>query len=316
MKTRSKKIVIPGSLEVSPRGKKEVSKQSKSPPEGKSRPIRKKGLKSKTFMRANGAQDTPVDGCAWGSDQSESSPYARDRGLGSAVLRFTPKVLDDEGNVIKPEGWDKDVRYLASWEQDFTDEDMDTNKHNDEVEKIQDIAWMVTGFNFVDLAVFEDQVLELMNINWHTCWVPLHMVNLTPKGAQQPLLEIVKLKEEYHQLTLQQRKSLNKSIPNFVTKLLCRQRLLEESKFEVQSAFKYAKTDLSELGLNSQEEVVKCNFKATFEHCSMLFKSKDLWKALYERRLERVNKLLKGNQSPTLKQFKERVEAHLKLLAP
>ena len=206
----------------------------------------------------------------------------------------TPKVRDPVGEVIPPLRWSMMPKYAAKWMLDFSGPS--TAALNKAARHPSQIQWLVSGIPHVILASFKSRIIELVRIKWKPCWVPLHMVIM--RGDQiEKELEIAK--GAYEDLSLPNQEALRRDIPQFVERMLGRVSITSETSFDISQIHRYAIITIDD----NDVEVVRADFKPTYEHCSALGRSRGLWNDLYRRRIEGGEKLSRHSDSPLLQEF-------------
>ena len=236
----------------------------------------------------------------------------------SSVLIKTKRKLLESGECTTPDGWNQQIEYEAKWDLDpfHGDEDeVDPNDYNNEVDDLEDIAWMLSGINHVKVAVYESKVLELMFLSWKPEWVPLHLVSFDFLKLKTQLKV---LKTKYAKLNEDAKINLKKDIPHHIKRSLALYRLSDGSKFLIKQVIKFAVVKMP--GQRGLLEVVKVDFRHTYEHCSALFRNEKAYESLYRRRIEGAKAFLKVNDDlnsvEIMQNFVTRSETELrKLLA-
>lgn len=218
----------------------------------------------------------------------------------------TPKAVDGSGEVVPPDDWHKNKRYAALWDLDFSGPEVDPDEYNAMVSEVTDLAWLVAGIRHCKLAVLGSTVLELVNLTWKPCWVPLHMVEIdSPKLEEQLKQE----KTRYKKLGPKGKFNRRKTIPQHVNRVMAIWRLTKETTFLLRQINQYAIVPVPDLGENI--EVIKADFRDTYEHSSALFMNKKLWADLLVRRVEAANCFNKENKSSLVEEFKARAQQGL-----
>ena len=240
-------------------------------------------------------------------DSSSAATTANGLGPSAIPIGFTGtfvrtrKVRDAGGDIVLPDDWAKDPSYEARRPQDLQDTSVDLI--NRKAEDTEGIAWHLTGLGHVKLALFRSKVLEEVFINWKPCWVPLHLIYW--ENQDKLASQLVEEKKTYEALPNQNKSLLRKNIPQFVGRILARASIMREDCFDARQIIKYARIIVKEKGVPKEIEVVKADFKPTYEHCSSLVDTKTLWLELYERRLEACTSMLKTSKSKVLKKFQQ-----------
>ena len=206
----------------------------------------------------------------------------------------TPKGRDEAGEVIPPVEWDKKPRYAARWIHTFNDPYHDIL--NRKAKRPDQLRWLIAGIPNVILAQHRLKVLELVRIKWKPCWVPLHMTIRTGEVIEKELEES---KNRYDSLSPDNKEALRRDIPKFVERVLGRVTLTEDTCFDISQIHRFGIINLG----GEDVEVVKADFKPTWEHSSALSRVKGLWHDLSLRRIEACSKLLKDSSTPTLQEF-------------
>lgn len=226
--------------------------------------------------------------------------------LGSFVP--TPRVVNELGLVIPPPGWQVNSAYAALWNPDFSGPEVSVEDHNDSVAEVADVAWLIAGIRHVKVAVLGSGVVEVLSLSWKPCWVPLHMVCLDSEHLKT---QVTLRKKKYGRLGDQAKNGMRHTIPAHVGRVLALARLTKESTFLVKQVIKFAVITVPDLGDNV--EVIKADFKDTFEHSSALFTNKELWKELCRRRVEAARSHLTSEKDSTImREFLRRNEDALR----
>jgi hypothetical protein len=250
----------------------------------------------------------PVENCSVSRRKSrtELTPQQGDF-LGSLVP--TPRVVNEQGEVIPPVNWARSPQYKAIWGVDFSIPEGDPIAYNKKVQDVADVAWLISGINHVKVAVWESEVLELVNLQWKPTWVPLQMVHLDSSRIEQQLSA---QRKRYEVLGSAAKFGLRKTIPGHVKRVLALYHLNDQETFMIQQITKFAVITIPELGENI--DVVKADFKRTYEHSSVLYKNNELWKELCARRIESAKKCLPVaslDDQKVISEFVERCEKEI-----
>lgn len=228
--------------------------------------------------------------------------------VGSFV--FTPRFVDEKGVVIPPPDWQTNPKLVCTETPDFPSTSDDPDDYNNSVTDVTEIAWLIAGISHVKVAVFDSKILELLQLFWKPCWVPLHMVSI---NSERLKAELEREKKKYSGFGELAKGGLRRTIPAHVRKVLALYHLTKETSFLIRQVNKYAIITVPELGNNV--EVIKADFIETYEHSSALFTNKELWKELCKRRIEAAEALLKTETtSKVLQEFIEKNTEDLKKL--
>ena len=228
----------------------------------------------------------------------------------SQVFIHTPRLKDNAGLMIPPQGWNENVDYAAGWdleEFEIDEEVVLSHDYNLQVKDIKEVAWLISGINHVKLAVFQEKILELLFLTWKPCWVPLRLVIIDSDKLRS---ELKSRRDDYNKSPKRVKDNLKRDIPGHVARTLALYRLTNETKFLVKQINKYAIIHVPEF--NSSAQVVKADFVPTYEHSSVLFRNEEVYKTLYMRRIEASSAFLKTNEdSHLMKEFLERSKDEL-----
>ena len=222
----------------------------------------------------------------------------------------TPRNVDESGDVVPPDGWEVNPNYAAIVDPEIPEEAMNARDYNSRVRDIREVAWLLTGISDVKLAVLGDVVLELVHITWSPCWVPIKLVVL---DTDQLNVELNREKKAWEKKGPRARKGIQGTIPGMVQKTLALFRLMGDSQYLLRQITKYAVIpSLSADDAESDVEVVRADFKETYEHSTALFLNPELWKELCKRRIEAAEAyLVKNEESPVMKKFLEDMKAKI-----
>ena len=216
----------------------------------------------------------------------------------------TPKAVDEYGNVVPPDGWDADPNYAAIVDPEIPAEAMNARDYNSRISDIREVAWLLTGISDVKLAVLGDVVLELVHITWSPCWVPIHHVVL---DNDQLNVELDREKKIWEKKGPRAKKGIQGTIPGMVRRTLALFRLNGDSKYPLRQVTKYAVIpSLNADDAEPEVEVIRADFKDTYEHSTALFLNPELWKELCKRRVEAAEAYTaKNEESLVMKKFLE-----------
>lgn len=228
--------------------------------------------------------------------------------IGNNVTHFVPtlRAVNGDGQVVPPDGWEADDRYASRWDSPFG-EAIDPEEYNNRITEVKDVAWLLAGIRSAKLAVKGSQVLELLNLTWKPCWVPLNLVEL---DSERLTGQLEAERRKYEASPFRTKMQHRRTIPPLVLRVLSLYHLTQNSKFLLRSIFKFSVVTSPELGDNV--EVIKCDFRATFEHSSALFMNQEMWKRLCEVRIEAASRFLRDlGDSEEMKTFKAKANENL-----
>ena len=213
---------------------------------------------------------------------------------GSFVATLTIKR---KPGIMEPaEGWQSDEQHGALWLLPQEDDCLDIDEHNKRVKDYRNIAWAVSSIRCVLLEPSKEGIDEVVEIGWKTCWVPLHSVIIDNKDLIE---ELNRAKAAFAKKGAQAKANFRRRLPECIKHFISLTEALPETEFHIQQIHQYA---LLKKG-DEEEEVVKAEFEDTFEHCSALFRSPELWMEVYKRRQEAVKALIRKH--PRKKVFKD-----------
>lgn len=226
----------------------------------------------------------------------------------SSVVR-TERTLDKDGLVVPPPGWELTRKYAADWDVDLSDPITDFDVYNQSVDDVRDLAWLIRGIPSIKVAVLGSTVVELLQLNWLPCWVPLGMVNLNTAAL---VAQVEVARKSYASLGPRAKTNMRKDIPAHVRRVLARVKLTAETTFMIRHVSKFAVVSVPGYGKGKDVEVLKADFMETYEHSSMLFQNKDLWRELCGRRVEAgKSHILKSGECAVMRDFVRKGEEAL-----
>lgn len=232
-------------------------------------------------------------------------------------LVCVPQVFcKDSGRFLPPPKWMRTREFVPQWFLPCGDADsIDPQTHNLGIVrsgKVSDFAWLVSGVRDVVVARWDGEVRELCHIAWKPCWIPLQLID--KDGLPSFQVSLKQAEHKYITLLKKRQEQLNRFIHPQILRFLCSFKTSPWQLFRVHRVSQYARVDLD----GRKVDVVKAQFCDSYEHCSSLIASVDLWIQVNEKRVEAGQKLLKiaeeGEGHDTLVQYIDRALSDIKEL--
>lgn len=190
-----------------------------------------------------------------------------------------------------PPHWQKRKAYAPRWFlPDPKEEGIDLEEHNLSVAKTgdaTDFAWLVKSIRSVHLAREGAELRELCYLSWKPCWIPLSLVHKTAHPLFPDSLQ--EAKKRFQVISKKRQVQLARYIHPQILRFL---RSFEKSPWQLFYVFRaaeYAQVTQD----NTPVELVRVEFCHTYEHCSCLIASADLWREMNQRRVEAAQRMIK-----------------------
>lgn len=211
---------------------------------------------------------------------------------------------------IPPTDWEKDPEYTPQWylPEAPNGNGMDLEEYNLEIiekGKTTDFAWLVSGIRDIKVALENEEVRELCHVSWQPCWIPLVFINRDTESAVN--VSLAKAKKVFSTMEPKRIKQLSRYIHPKILRFLV---TLRESPWEPFYVHKI--THFAQIQLDGRPvDIVRAVFCDSYEHCSSMMASRELWKEVNKGRVEAGKKLLKTlGVTAGLTAYIEKAEKH------
>lgn len=192
------------------------------------------------------------------------------------------------------EEWPRMSSLVPYW---FLPEDnpdgMDLEEYNMSIARANkwlDFAWLIKGVRAVKIATFRKEMREVCHISWGKCWIPITSIN--ERSHPQMRLSLERQKAKYASLPPRRQARSKRFAESQVYRFLASLKSSPWKPFYVYEVIDYAVIT----GLEVREAVL-VRFADTYEHCSSMVTSKELWCDVNQRRVEAATAFLRPDRN-------------------
>lgn len=181
-----------------------------------------------------------------------------------------------------------------------------------ETRKVADFGWLVSGLRDIVIGVSSSEIRELCHVGWQTCWIPLNLIN--HKSHPNFGLSLEDEKGKFYRLPSKRKTQLKRYMHLRILKFLISFQESPWKLFHVHRVLEYAIITLE----GDNVEIVKAQFCDSYEHCSALLCSVELWFEVNDRRVEAADKLLQltsdNEERKMITDYRDQASSHRNIL--
>lgn len=200
--------------------------------------------------------------------------------------------------MMPPHSWNRSMSLIPLWCLPLRgNPGIDIDENNLEASRrrrIWDFAWMVAGVRSVKVASHAGIIRELVYIAWTPCWIPLCMMQ---ESKSHPHFKetLEKARTVYETTTKKRQQQRGIYLHPTILSFMIEEKEEDWDLFYGYRVIEYAITRTEKA---QHIEIIRTEFLQTYEHCSALANSWDLWTEVYKQRLAASQKLLKDLTLP------------------